>query len=292
MLAQVWDRAVQTQVEIARLRAAAAACDPAAMETAKATAVRDALSLANSTYADALERLMQRAKSAEVRTGAERPEAMSAPLSTVGRALLVCLLVSARHPTDIASLLHLAQEKVEALSTTLSAAETERKLADDAWDSTPAAAAAAAVPLPASSEGTFIPRSKAAELIALVNSRAAGLAETLFGRTQIAERAAAEVVAAEAARAGAATASVASAAGDVAQLVSTANESSAGVVERLYRQLQDRQDEVEALKKEAAAARAREAEAVASAAELVTRANASSAEVIEKLSDKIMVRLT
>lgn len=65
---QVWSRAVSTQVTIARLRAAAAACDPQAVETARAMAVRDALNLANSTYAAAIEKLMDRAKAAEVRS--------------------------------------------------------------------------------------------------------------------------------------------------------------------------------------------------------------------------------
>lgn len=64
---QVWMRAVSTQVEISRLRAAAAVCDPQAVEQAKVAAVREALGHANSASAAALETLLDRTVAAEVR---------------------------------------------------------------------------------------------------------------------------------------------------------------------------------------------------------------------------------
>lgn len=64
---QVWARAVGAQIEIARLRAAAAACDPQAVEQSRAAAVRQALSRANALSAEALDKLFLRARAAEVR---------------------------------------------------------------------------------------------------------------------------------------------------------------------------------------------------------------------------------
>lgn len=61
-----------TQVEISRLRAAAAACDPLAVAQSRAGAVREALTRANAASAEALERLLLRATAPEVRVGRAR----------------------------------------------------------------------------------------------------------------------------------------------------------------------------------------------------------------------------
>lgn len=78
---QVWNRAVTAQIELGRLRAAAAACDPQAVSQARNAAVRDALLRANSASAEIVEKLHSRVTAAEVSETV--PPYLSACLSPV-----------------------------------------------------------------------------------------------------------------------------------------------------------------------------------------------------------------
>lgn len=179
-----------------------------------------------------------------------------------------------------------AQDKVGALSATLQAAEHERAQADEALDPAPAAGSDATAFISGSSG---VAHAEVAQLVALANSRSAGLVDALFGRVRDAELASASALAAADAGAQGALASAADSSGGVMALVERANTASAGALDRLYDELRARDAEAEAAKRASAAAQAKEAEAVALTAELVARANAASAQVIEKLSEQLKV---
>lgn len=82
---EVWMRAVTTQIEIGRLRAAAAACDPRAVEQGRAAAVQSALARANAASAGVVESLFARARAAEVRAHRAQGNVGQLQVQTVAR---------------------------------------------------------------------------------------------------------------------------------------------------------------------------------------------------------------